>query len=121
MTFFVFSYDKISQLEDPDSDNAHTANGHSMNGLIGTGIVNGNGSGSGTERDKNHMEERKNSFLSQSQSIDNSPAHNIHRGAVDGIAMKSFSVQPSVTTPLNGKRNLSPSSRQQIKSYGSAK
>lgn len=97
-----------------------------MNGLIGTGIVNGHsngsgsGSGSGTERDKNHMEERKNSFLSQSQSIKNSPALNTHRG-VDGIAMKSFSVQPSVTTPLNGKRNLSPSSGQQIKSYGSAK
>ena len=126
----------MSQLEDQDNGTTHTVNGHNNNihGAIGIGIGIGgggggggggvgNGHGNGTERDKNHMEERKNSFLSQSYSINsnNTQAHHTHKGGVDGLAMKSFNIQPSVTTPLTAKRNQSPSSSQQIKSYGSAK
>jgi hypothetical protein len=67
-SFSFFRYDKISQLEDSDNKNTHTGNGygHDNKGAIGIGIGTGNGDGNGTERDKNDMEERKNSFLSQS-------------------------------------------------------
>jgi hypothetical protein len=126
-SFSVFRYDKISQLEDSDNKNTHVGNGygHDNKGAIGIGIGTGNGNGNGTERDKNHMEERKNSFLSQSENDgveSRSPISRIttHRGA-DGIAMKNFNIQPTVTTPLTGKRNLSPSSGQTIRSYGSSK
>lgn len=131
LLFSVFRYDKISQLEDSDNKNTHTGNGygHDNKGAIGigtgTGNGNGNGNGNGTERDKNHMEERKNSFLSQSENKgteSKSPSSRIttHRGA-DGIAMKNYNIQPTVTTPLTGKRNLSPGSGQTIRSYGSSK
>ena len=102
-------------MEDPDSDKILATNRHNTNGSTGIG------NGSGTERDKNHLEERRNSFLSQSYSINHSPSNGTQRGVVDGATMKSFSIQPSVTTPLTAKRNLSPHSGQEMKSYGSAK